>query len=63
MMRIFGYLRFRVLGFSPCNAPLHYRGFRKVGEPFWGVPIIRIIVFLGPYWGPPMYGNYNFGIT
>ena len=23
-----------------------------------GIPIIRIVVFLGLYWGPPILGNY-----
>ena len=27
--------------------------FPKTGVPFWGVPIIRMIVFWGLYWGPP----------
>ena len=25
----------------------------------FGAPIIRIIVFWGPYWGPTIYGNYH----
>ena len=25
----------------------------------FGVPIIRIIVFWGLYWGPPILGNYQ----
>ena len=24
---------------------------------FWGAPIIRIIVYQGLYWGPPILGN------
>ena len=28
-----------------------------------GVPIIRIIVFWGLYWGPPTLGNYLISIT
>ena len=26
---------------------------------FLGFPIIRSIIFLGPYWGPHILGNYN----
>ena len=26
---------------------------------FLGVPIIRIIVFWGPYWGPLILGKYH----
>ena len=29
------------------------------GFPFWGVPIIRIVVFWGLYWGPLILGNYH----
>ena len=28
-------------------------------HPFGGVPIIRIIVFWGPYRGPPILGNFH----
>ena len=28
-------------------------GFPKFRGTFWGVPIVRIIVFRGLYWGPP----------
>ena len=28
-----------------------------------GVPIIRIVVFGGLYWGPPILVNYNLGIA
>ena len=31
---------------------------RKLEVPFW-VPIIRIIVFWGLYWGPPILANYH----
>ena len=34
-----------------------YGGFPKLGVPFWGVPIVRTIVFWGLYWGPPILGN------
>ena len=35
------------------------RGFPKIRGTFWGVPIIRTIVFRGPYWGPLILGNYQ----
>ena len=35
-------------------------GFPKLGVPFW-VPILRILVFGGLYWGPPILENYQFG--
>ena len=28
-------------------------GFPKIRVPFWGGPIIRLIVFWSPDWGPP----------
>ena len=32
----------------------------KIRGTFWGVPIrIRIVMFWGPYWGPPIWGNYH----
>ena len=36
-------------------------GFPKIGGTFSGVPIIRILVFGGLYWGPSIYGNYHIG--
>ena len=36
-------------------------GFPKLGVPFWGFLIIRIMVFWGLYWGPPIEGNYYLG--
>ena len=36
--------------------------FPKLGVPFWGVPIVRTVVFWGPYWGPPILGSYLFGM-
>ena len=33
-----------------------------MGVPFLGVPIIRLIVFWGVYWGPPILGNYHVSI-
>ena len=29
---------------------------QKLGVPFWGVPITRIRIFLGLYWGKQMSG-------
>ena len=34
-------------------------GFPKIRGTFLGVPIIRILVFRGLYWGPPIWGNYH----
>ena len=31
----------------------------KLGIPFFGVPIIRSIIFGGPYWGLLVLGNYR----
>ena len=36
-------------------------GFPKIRGTFLGVPIIRIIVFWGLYWGPLILGNYHLG--
>ena len=48
---------------QPCfaEAPrsLPHGGFPKLGVHFLGVPIIRIIVFGGLYWGTPILGNYH----
>ena len=33
--------------------------FPKAGVPILGVPIIRTVVFLGLYWGPPILRNYH----
>ena len=38
---------------------LKIRGFPKLGGTLLGVPIIRVIVFLGLYWGPLISGNYH----
>ena len=32
------------------------KGFPKLGVPFWGVPIIRTIKYLGFYWCFPILG-------
>ena len=34
-------------------------GFPKIRGTILGVPIIRIIVFWGLYWGPLILGNYH----
>ena len=34
-------------------------GFPKIRGTILGVPIIRIIVFWGLYWGSPILGNYH----
>ena len=34
-------------------------GFPKIRVTFWGGPILRIIVFGGLYWGPPILGKYQ----
>ena len=39
-----------------------YGNFPKLGVPFWGVPIIRTIVYWGLYWGPLILGNYHIGL-
>ena len=38
-------------------------GFPKLGLFFWGVPIIRTLVFWGLYWGPLLLGNYQIRLT
>ena len=39
--------------------PLTIGGFPKIMGTILGVPIIRIIVFWGLYWGPLILGNYH----
>ena len=34
-------------------------GFPKIRGTILGVPIIRIIIYWGLYWGPPILGNYH----
>ena len=34
-------------------------GFPEIRGTILGIPIIRIIVYLGLYWGPPILGNYH----
>ena len=33
--------------------------FPKIRGTILGVPILRIILFWGLYWGPPILGNYH----
>ena len=36
-----------------------YGGFPKLGGSTLGIPMIRITIFLGVKWGPPISGNYH----
>ena len=36
-----------------------YRFLPKFWVPFWGVPLIRIMVFWGLYRGTPVFGDYH----
>ena len=36
-----------------------YGGFPKLGVPFLGLPIIRIIIFGDLYWSPLILGSYH----
>ena len=38
-------------------------GFPQIRGTSLGVPIIRIIVFWGLYWGPPILGNYHMVVS
>ena len=38
-------------------------GFPKIRGTSLGVPIIRIILFWGLYWGPLILGNYHMGLV
>ena len=44
-----------------------YRGFcwgvPKISGTLLGVPIIRIMLFWGLYWGPPIQGNFHVGLV
>ena len=42
--------------------PKNIWGFPKFRGTILGVPIIRIIVFWGLYWGPLILGNYHIGL-
>ena len=41
------------LGFRAWNLKETFGGFSKMRGTFLGVPIVRLIVFSGLYWGPP----------
>ena len=36
-------------------------GFPKIWRTFLGVPIIRILVYWGLYWGPLIFGKLPYG--
>ena len=36
-------------------------GVPKIRGTFLGVPVTRMIVYEGLYWGPPILGNYHIG--
>ena len=38
----------------------YYLGVSQIRGTIFGVPIVRIILFWGLYWGPPILGNYHF---
>ena len=44
---------------TSCPLLLLHGGFPKLGVPSLGVPIIKIIVYWGLYWGPLILGNYH----
>ena len=35
----------------------------QIRSTIMGVPIVRMIVFVGLYWGPPILGNYHLCIV
>ena len=39
---------------------VHLLGFPKIRGPLLGIPIIRLIIFLGSIMGFPIRGNYHF---
>ena len=39
-----------------------YIGVPKIRCTFLGVPLIKIIVYWGLYWGPLFWGNYHIGV-
>ena len=41
------------------DGPTDTWGFLKIRGTILAVPIIRIIIFWGPHWDPPIYGNYH----
>ena len=42
---------------EPCCVCMYIRGLPKFGGTLMGVPITRIIVYEGLYWGPLILGN------
>ena len=51
---------YQALGSWGALAGLGFGNFPKLGgETFLGVPIIRIILLWGLYWGPLILGNYH----
>ena len=47
----------------PLNiVPVHI-GISQIRGTFLGVPILRIIIFWGLYWGPLVSGNYHIGVN
>ena len=44
---------------SPNFSISQYGGFLKIRGTFWGVLIVRILVFGGLFGGPPILGNYH----
>ena len=36
-----------------------FESFPKLWVPLLGVPIVRMIIFLGLYWGSPILGNHH----
>ena len=47
------------LGIKATASSVGTLGFPKIRGTLSGVLIIRIIVFWGLYWGPPIIGNYQ----
>ena len=39
-----------------------YEGFSKLGVPFWGVPIIKTLVFWGSILGSPYFGKLPYRV-
>ena len=60
-----GSTRIKVLAALPSSTIVQTRGvygrFPKLGVPFWGVPIIRIIVYWGSILGSPCLGTLPYG--
>ena len=46
------------LGFKVCPG-MYVQGFPEIRDSFLGVPILRMKMFCGPYWGPPALGSYQ----